>query len=136
VLTPLADVVRGEAGYLDWPTSFASPCLRPFAIHRGVAEVPGYRIMADTQQREVGDNWGFPSTGGPLAWIDQTARERVVPTYLQGQWDWDWGQLRLMEPYVPGAGSPDVTRGTRTMWGWTNPGPAGPAPPNPPTDRD
>ncbi|MEK6443530.1 arabinosyltransferase domain-containing protein [Pseudonocardia sp. T1-2H] len=136
VLTPLTDVVRGEAGYLDWPTSFASPCLRPFAIHRGVAEVPGYRIMADTQQREVGDNWGFPSTGGPLAWIDQTARERVVPTYLQGQWDWDWGQLRLMEPYVPGAGSPDVTRGTRTMWGWANPGPAGPAPPNPPTDRE
>ncbi|MCW0215643.1 MAG: arabinosyltransferase domain-containing protein [Pseudonocardia sp.] len=136
VLTPLTDVVAGRSGDLDWPTSFASPCLRPFAIHRGVAEVPAYRILADTQQREVGDGWGAPSTGGPLAWIDQTARERVVPTYLRGDWGWDWGQLRLMEPYAPGAGAPDVTEGTRTMWGWTNPGATGAAPEDPPADRE
>lgn len=133
-LTPLTDVVAGKAGYLDWPTSFPSPCLRPYGIHRGVAEQPAYRILADTQQREVGDNWGAPSTGGPQGWIDQIAVERVVPTYLQGAWDFDWGQLRMLDPYAP-AGAPDVERGTRTMWGWQQEGTIGDAPADPPLDR-
>lgn len=134
VLTPLPDVVAGTVGYLDWPTSFPSPCLRPYGIHRGVAEMPAYRILADTQQREVGDNWGWPSTGGPQGWISQIAVQRVLPTYLQGAWDFDWGQLRMLEPYVA-AGPPDVERGTRTMWGWEQVGTIGEAPADPPLDR-
>jgi arabinosyltransferase C len=134
-LTPLTTVTAGMAGYTDWPTAFPSPCLRPFGVHRGVAEMPGYRILADTQQREVGDNWGFPSTGGPQAWLDQVARQRVLPTYLQGQWDFDWGQLRLLEPWSPTAGGPDVERDTRTTWGWQKVGEMGEAPSDPPLDR-
>ncbi|GAA4544507.1 arabinosyltransferase domain-containing protein [Pseudonocardia xishanensis] len=134
VLTPLPDVVAGTVGYLDWPTPFPSPCLRPFGIERGVAELPAYRILADTQQREVGDNWGFPSTGGPQGWISQVAEQRLLPTYLQGAWDFDWGQLRMLDPYVP-AGAPDVARDTRTMWGWQQVGTIGEAPADPPLDR-
>jgi arabinosyltransferase C len=134
-LVPLTAVTAGMAGYTDWPTAFPSPCLRPFGIHRGVAEMPGYRILADPQQREVGDNWGHPSTGGPQGWIDQVARQRVVPTYLQGQWDFDWGQLRMLEPWSPTPGGPDLEWGTRTMWGWQKVGELGEAPVDPPLDR-
>jgi arabinosyltransferase C len=133
-LTPLTTLVGDSPGYLDWPTAFPSPCLRPYGIHRGVAETPTYRILADTQQREVGDNWGWPSTGGPQGWIDPLARQRLLPTYLQGAWDFDWGQLRMLEPYAPG-GAPDVTPGTRTMWGWEQVGTIGDAPEDPPPDR-
>ncbi|GAA1872519.1 arabinosyltransferase domain-containing protein [Pseudonocardia ailaonensis] len=133
-LTPLTQVVAGTTGYLDWPTAFPSPCLQPFGIHRGVAELPGYRILADPQQRAVGDAWGSPSTGGPQGWMDQLVRQRVLPTYLQGQWDFDWGQLRMLEPYAP-AGAPDVEKGLRTMWGWQQEGPIGGPPTDPPLDR-
>jgi arabinosyltransferase C len=121
-------VVGGSSGYLDWPVSFEHPCLRPFDIVDGVAELPGYRMLADPQQREVGDNWSLPPTGGPLAWISVAAEQRVVPTYLAGEWGRDWGQLRMLAPYAPNAGRPDVSRGTTEMWGWQDPGPIGDPP--------
>ncbi|MFP5068841.1 arabinosyltransferase domain-containing protein [Pseudonocardia nantongensis] len=129
--TPLTELVGNSPGYLDWPTAFTSPCLRRFDVTRGIGEVPAYRILGDQQMRSVGDGWGFPSTGGPLGWINQVAAQRYVPTYLPGAWDYDWGQFRLFEPYAPQARPADVQRGDRTMWGWEQVVETGPAPSDP-----
>ncbi|MBC8093002.1 MAG: hypothetical protein H7Y15_13895, partial [Pseudonocardia sp.] len=43
--------------------------------------------------------------------------------------DRDWGELRTVDLYEPGAGSPDRVSGTRTDWGWYTPGPQGEPPP-------
>ncbi|WP_051232153.1 arabinosyltransferase domain-containing protein [Pseudonocardia asaccharolytica] len=130
LLTPMTELMAGSAGALDWPVPLASPCLRPFGIDRGVAELPRYRVLADQQQREVGDDWSSASAGGPLGWIQQTTQQRLVPTYLEGEWDRDWGQLRLLQPYAPDAGRPDVVEGTETVWGWQQAGPIGAPPPD------
>ncbi|MFC5996216.1 arabinosyltransferase domain-containing protein [Pseudonocardia hispaniensis] len=134
-LTPMTRLVAGSAGALDWPVPIASPCLRPFAIDRGVAELPGYRLLADQQQRKVGDEWSSASTGGPLGWILASAQQQLVPTYLPGAWDWDWGQLRLLHPYSPDTGRPEVTEGTETVWGWQKTGPIGDPPERVPENR-
>ncbi|MFD1527968.1 arabinosyltransferase domain-containing protein [Pseudonocardia aurantiaca] len=128
-LTPLLDVVGSAPGYLDWPVAFPHPCLRSFPIHDGVAEMPAYRVLADPQQRGVGENWSAPPSGGPLAWLTVVARQRVVPTYLDGQWGRDWGQLRLVEPYAPAARPADLQTGRELVWGWNQAAQIGAPPP-------
>ncbi|OLL75220.1 hypothetical protein Ae168Ps1_3620c [Pseudonocardia sp. Ae168_Ps1] len=130
-LTPLTDVVGGRPGYLDWPTAFVHPCLRRFDVNAGIADVPAYRLLADTQQRSVGDEWGAASGGGPRGWTALLGAERVLPTYLPGQWDFDWGQFRVYEPYSPQATQALTERGTRTMWGWEQVARIGDAPGDP-----
>lgn len=130
-LTPLTEVVAGEPGYLDWATSFVHPCLERFGVHRGIADVPGYRMLADLQQRAVADDWGRASNGGPQGWLVHIGAQRYVPTYLPGAWGFDWGQIRLIDPYAPRAVPAPTEYGTRTMWGWEQVGQAGPAPANP-----
>lgn len=130
-LTPLLDVVGSTPGYLDWPVAFPNPCLRPFGITDGIAEMPRFRLLADPQQRGVGQDWSAPGAGGPLAWITVAARQRVVATYLEGDWGRDWGQLRLIEPYTPAAGRPDLETGHTLLWGWNGPGPIGDPPAGP-----
>ncbi|BBF98969.1 MULTISPECIES: arabinosyltransferase domain-containing protein [Pseudonocardia] len=131
-LTPLTDVVGGRPGYLDWPTAFVHPCLRRFDVNGGIADVPAFRLLADTQQRSVGDEWGAASGGGPRGWTALVGAERVLPTYLPGEWDFDWGQFRIYEPYTPQSVPAPVERGERTMWGWQQVGGIGAAPGDPP----
>jgi arabinosyltransferase C len=128
-LTPLLDVVGRSAGYLDWPVAFPHPCLRSFPVVDGVAELPAFRLLADPQQRGVGEDWSATPSGGPLAWLTLVARQHVVPTYLEGQWGRDWGQLRLVEPYSAAARPAQLQTGEVTMWGWTDPAPMGAPPP-------
>ncbi|MET0191569.1 MAG: arabinosyltransferase domain-containing protein, partial [Pseudonocardia sediminis] len=130
-LTPLTTLAGDRPGHLDWPTAFTSPCLRRFDVTDGIAEVPAYRLLGDTEMRDVGDDWGQPATGGPLAWMSVVAAQRVLPVYLPGAWDFDPGQVRLVEPYTPGTAAPDVVTGRRTLWGATAQPPAGATPPNP-----
>ncbi|MFP5021060.1 arabinosyltransferase domain-containing protein [Pseudonocardia phyllosphaerae] len=131
-LTPLTDLTAGKAGYLDWPTAFVHPCLKRFEVNRNIGEQPSFRLLADPQQRSVGDGWGMPKGGGPQGWINLISAQRVVPTYLPGAWDYDWGQFRTYEPYVPDAVTAPRVDGTRTMWGWQRVGQAGDSPPDPP----
>ncbi|ANY06619.1 arabinosyltransferase domain-containing protein [Pseudonocardia sp. HH130630-07] len=130
-LTPLTEVVAGEPGYLDWATSFVHPCLTRFGVHRGIADVPAFRMLADPQQRTVADEWGRGSNGGPQGWLTHVGAQRYVPTYLPGSWDFDWGQIRLVDPYDPRAVPATAEHGSRTMWGWQQVGEAGAAPGNP-----
>lgn len=132
VLTPMTQLAQGKAGFLDYTVAFTSPCLQRFDINAGIAETPAYRFLGDTQLRAVGDSWSFGSAGGPLGWMSQIAAQRVLPLYLPGAWDFDAGQFRRVEPYTPDAARPEVVRGTRTMWGWSQVGQAG-APPGDPS---
>jgi arabinosyltransferase C len=132
-LTPMLDLIGDQPGFLDWPVPLPHPCLRQFEISDGIAEMPRYRMLADPQQRAVGDMWSAPPSGGPLAWITVVAEQRVLPTYLEGDWGRDWGQLRLITPYAPTAASPEVRTGNETRWGWTEAGPIGEPPAGRPT---
>ncbi|MEJ8278755.1 arabinosyltransferase domain-containing protein [Pseudonocardia spirodelae] len=124
-LTPLTALAAGRTTYLDWATSFVHPCLQRFGVHRGIADVPAFRMLADPQQRTVADEWGRSRSGGPQGWLVRTGAQRFVPSYLPGEWDFDWGQIRLVEPYDPRAVPAPVQDGTRTMWGWQQVGRAG-----------
>ncbi|MDN5749273.1 MAG: arabinosyltransferase domain-containing protein, partial [Pseudonocardia sp.] len=93
-LAPLTEAVGDEPTLVDWPVGFANPCVRPFAVVDGVAEVPTYRLLADEQLRGLGDAWSAASAGGPLAWRDLVGREGPVPAYLDGEPERDWGELR------------------------------------------
>lgn len=130
-LTPLTEVAAGQPGYLDWATSFVHPCLERFGVHRGIADVPAFRMLADIQQRTVADEWGRASNGGPQGWLTHVGAQRYVPTYLPGAWDFDWGQIRLVDRYAPRAVPAPAEYGERTMWGWQQVGEAGSPPPNP-----
>jgi arabinosyltransferase C len=90
-------------------------------------------LLADPQQRANGGDWSSASAGGPLAWIRVVGRQRVVPLYLQGQWDRDPGQLRLLLPWSPATGAPDVVTGSEERWGWEDQGPTGAPPAGRPT---
>jgi arabinosyltransferase C len=114
---------------VDWPVAFANPCVRPFAVVDGVAEVPTHRLLADEQLRGLGDSWSAAAAGGPLAWVELIGTEEPVPAYLSGEPGRDWGQLRRIDLYEPAAGAPDRVAGTQTRWGWYSPGPQGAPPP-------
>ncbi len=130
-LTPLTTIAARGTAYLDWATSFVHPCVQRFGVHRGIADVPVFRMLADPQQRTVADEWGRSRFGGPQGWLLRTAAQRYVPTYLPGAWDFDWGQVRLVEPYDPRAVPAPVQEGDRTLWGWQQVGQAGAPSPDP-----
>jgi arabinosyltransferase C len=133
-LVPLTEVLRNDPGYLEWPVQFASPCLRPFEVRDGIAEVARYRLIADASQlRPGGVNWSSGNAGGPLGWIGVLERRTVVPTYLEGQPQRDWGVVERLDPYTPDAAAPSVTHGQRTVWGNFTPGPIGDPPPGTPS---
>ncbi|MEJ2863385.1 arabinosyltransferase domain-containing protein [Actinomycetospora flava] len=134
-LVPLTEILGPEnPGYLEWPVQFASPCLRPFDVRDGIAEVARYRLIADASQlRPGGVNWSSANAGGPLGWIEILERRTELPTYLQGQPWRDWGIVERLDPYVPDAAAPTVTHGQRTVWGTFTPGPIGDPPPGTPS---
>ena len=133
-LVPLTAVAGNGPGFLEWPVQFASPCLRPFDVRDGIAEVPGYRLIADPGQfREGGESWSEGSAGGPLGWIDVLERPVDVPSYLRGQESRDWGTFQRLEPYAPTTVAPTVVHGERELWGATTQGRIGDPPPGVPS---
>ena len=134
-LVPLTEILGPEnPGYLEWPVQFASPCLRPFEVRDGIAEVARYRLIADASQlRPGGVNWSSSNAGGPLGWIEILERRTELPTYLEGQPQRDWGIVERLDPYTPNAAAPVVTRGERTISGTFTPGPIGDPPPGTPS---
>ncbi|WP_300013442.1 arabinosyltransferase domain-containing protein [Pseudonocardia sp.] len=124
----LTEVLGDSPVLVDWPVPFANPCVRPFAVVDGVAEVPTHRLLADEQLRPLGDIWSAAAAGGPLAWVELIGDQEPVPSYLAGEPDRDWGELRRIDLYEPGAGSPERITGTQTRWGWYSPGPQGEPP--------
>jgi arabinosyltransferase C len=123
-LTPMTALVSPTVPvFLDWPVGFVHPCVRPFAIRDGIAELPRYRLLPDETLATYSKNWSAQDAGGPIGWLQIVATEQEVPTYLEENWDTDWGKLTVIEPRVQGAEPPTVTSGTAVRSGWWSPGP-------------
>lgn len=123
-LRPMTELVSPTVPvFLDWPVGFVHPCVRPFAVHDGVVEVPRYRLLPDEMLGSWSENWSSQQAGGPIGWLEILATEQEVPTYLAGDWDTDWGKLTVIEPRVPAAEPPIVASGTAVRSGWWSPGP-------------
>ena len=103
--------------------ALAFPCQRPFVHNGGVAEIPGYRILADRESSSAANWWQSSGGGGPLLWTTQTVEAVTVPTYLDHDWSRDWGSLQRFEPLDPSATPAQLLRGSEVRWGWTTPGP-------------
>jgi arabinosyltransferase C len=124
VLSSLTDLVAPTPPvFLDWPVGFVHPCVRPFAIHNGIAEVPQYRLLPNDLLADYSKTWSAKDAGGPLGWLQILATQQEVPTYLKENWDTDWGKLMVIEPRVPAAEAPTVQTGTAVRSGWWSPGP-------------
>lgn len=124
VLTSLTDLVAPTPPvFLDWPVGFVHPCVRPFAIRNGIAEIPQYRLLPDKMLANDSKSWSAADAGGPLGWLQILATQQEVPTYLKENWDTDWGKLMVIQPRVPDAEAPALESGTAVRTGWWSPGP-------------
>ena len=124
VLSSLTDLVAPTPPvFLDWPVGFVHPCVRPFAIRNGIAEVPQYRLLPNELLADYSKTWSSRDAGGPIGWLQILATQQEVPTYLKENWDTDWGKLMVIQPRVPAAEAPIVRTGTAVRSGWWSPGP-------------
>ena len=107
----------------DWAVAFHVPCVRPFEEFAGVHELPEYRILPDRGLAAVTDNWQGWDGGGPLGFIELTEEGETVPTYLENDWDRDWGSLVRYTPLVPDAEPAEIDFGEVTRSGLWDGGP-------------
>ncbi|MFD4369891.1 arabinosyltransferase domain-containing protein [Rhodococcus sp. NPDC058521] len=119
----LDDVVGSDSPVLlDWAVGLQFPCQRPFNHRNGIAEVPEYRILPDRAGAVSTNLWEDHSGGGPLGWIEMLLNSRTIPSYLENDWDRDWGEIEQYSPKDPGAVPADPTTGTAVRSGTWNPG--------------
>ncbi|MCD5419334.1 arabinosyltransferase [Rhodococcus sp. 852002-51564_SCH6189132-a] len=119
----LQEVVGSDAPVLiDWSVGLAFPCQRPFGHRNGVAEVPEYRILPDRVGADATNGWQDDIGGGPLGWIPLLLNAEAVPTYLNHDWDRDWGSLEQYRPIDPDASPAEVTTDVTTRSGLWSPG--------------
>jgi arabinosyltransferase C len=124
VLSSLTDLVAPTPPvFMDWPVGFVHPCVRPFALRNGIAEIPQYRLVPDKMLADQSKAWSSADAGGPLGWLQILATQQEVPTYLKENWDTDWGKLMVIQPRVPDAEAPELKTGTAVRAGWWSPGP-------------
>ncbi|HEY6422229.1 MAG TPA: arabinosyltransferase domain-containing protein [Pseudonocardiaceae bacterium] len=124
VLSSMTDLVAPTPPvFMDWPVGFVHPCVRPFAIRNGIAEVPQYRLLPNEMLADYSKNWSARDAGGPIGWLQILATEQEVPSYLKENWDTDWGKLMVIVPRVPDAEPPSLKTGTAVRSGWWSPGP-------------
>ena len=111
---------------LDWAVSLQFPCQRPFSHYAGVAELPAFRILPDRPLAVTATStWMSYEAGGPLGWVETAERARTIPSYLQDDWNRDWGSIEAYTPlgtYQEEPPTPaEVTLGTQTRSGWWSP---------------
>ena len=108
----------------DWAVAFHTPCLRPFDEYAGIHELPEYRVLPDRGLAVSSTNtWQAWDGGGPLGFIELLLEGETVPTYLEHDWDRDWGSLVRYEALVPGARTATVEHGEAVRSGLWNGGP-------------
>ncbi|WP_425332389.1 arabinosyltransferase domain-containing protein [Rhodococcus globerulus] len=108
---------------MDWAVGLAFPCQRPVDHLYGVAEVPDWRILPDRIGAESTNAWQDHYGGGPLGWTSELLAARTLPTYLDNDWDRDWGSLEQYTPLDPAAEPAQIDVTTETRSGTWTPGP-------------
>ncbi len=108
----------------DWAVAFHVPCMRPFDEYAGIHELPEYRILPDRGLAVSSTNtWQAWDGGGPIGFIELLLEGETVPTYLEHDWDRDWGSLVRYTPLVPEAREATVEHGEAVRSGLWNGGP-------------
>ena len=128
-LTKMTDYLGRAPAFVDWPAAFVHPCLQLPGIHGGIAQLPAFRVAAGADVSGIGLGWSSAKAGGPFGWMNVTATERTIPTYLKDDLHRDWGSLHAVEPYEPGALPPEmaIERHQEIHWGTWTPGPLSPS---------
>jgi len=111
---------------MDIATAANFPCQRPFSEHLGVAELPEYRIQPDHKQTSASSNlWQASKSGGPFLFTQALQWTSTIPTYLNGDWYRDWGQVEQYHRwYAPDiAPNAAIQQGVTTVYGWSRQGP-------------
>lgn len=127
-LKSLNEVIGSEQpGLLDWSAAFQFPCQRSYDHRLGVAEVPTFRISPDHEARRahspVMDYYG----GGSVGLTEMTVNATELPTYLENDWQRDWGVLDTLEAPPAGDGTlpkpAEIEESETTELGTYYPGP-------------
>jgi arabinosyltransferase A len=111
---------------MDIATAANFPCQRPFSEHLGVAELPEYRIEPDHKQTSASSNlWQASKSGGPFLFTQALQWTSTIPTYLNGDWYRDWGQVEQYHRWFPQDIAPNaqIQQGVATVYGWSRQGP-------------
>ena len=96
----LNDYVGSEAPtLLDWTIAFQFPCQKPYDHWAGVAEAAEFRISPDHDVRSNHTPVMDYSGGGSYGLVQMTSQAEEVPTYLQDDWQRDWGVLDKLTPF-------------------------------------
>lgn len=124
-LVTMQELVGETAPVLpDWAVAFHVPCLRPFDEYAGIHELPEYRVLPDRGLAVSSTNtWQAWDGGGPVGFIELLLEGETVPTYLEHDWDRDWGSLVRYAPLVPEATTATVEHGETVRSGLWNGGP-------------
>lgn len=93
---------------LDWAVGLNFPCQNPMPTRAGVAQTPNYRVLPGRNGASITSTWQNHEGGGPLGWTQLMLDSRVIPSYLDGDWDRDWGSLEQYAPLDPGTTPAEV----------------------------
>lgn len=127
-LVNMNDVVGPDTpALIDWATPLQYPCQRPYNHWAGVAEIPEFQISPDHSAKKdhspVQDYYG----GGAGGLVQMTTIGEEMPTYLQGDWQRDWGVLTRLTPFPSSTGElpkpVELTTETHTRSGLWSVGP-------------
>ncbi|WP_107655175.1 arabinosyltransferase domain-containing protein [Nocardia suismassiliense] len=107
---------------LDWEVVLNFPCQNLVPTHAGVGDLPTYRILPDRNGATITNLWQDHNGGGPLGWTQLLFTARALPTYLDQDWDRDWGSIEQYLPLDPNAQPAKVTIDETQRWGTWTPG--------------
>lgn len=114
-------------GLLDWSVAFQFPCQRSYDHYAGVAEVAEYRVSPDHGGRRSHSGVMDYLGGGSVGLTEMTSQATELPTYLDGDWQRDWGVFDRLETFPNAEGDrpkpAELDESTSTESGFYYPGP-------------
>jgi arabinosyltransferase C len=122
-LTRMIDLIGSQPVYMHWLVGFVHPCLRPFNVSNGVAEMPAYVISGLTGDLPGAVGWAAGEAGGPNGWLELAADQPELPAYMENDWSRDWGHIYRVVPFEPGEKPAEITTGEQVHSGMWSPGP-------------
>ncbi|MFC4376034.1 arabinosyltransferase domain-containing protein [Nocardia halotolerans] len=108
---------------LDWAVGLHFPCQNHLPTYNGVSVLPEYRILPDRNGATITNLWQGHDGGGPLGWTQLLFTARTLPTYLNNDWDRDWGSIEQYLPLDNTATPARIHKTPTTHWGTWTPGP-------------
>ncbi|MGV9408479.1 arabinosyltransferase domain-containing protein [Nocardia sp. NPDC003693] len=119
--TTLNNLVGPDAPVLlDWAVGLHFPCQNLVPTRAGVAGLPEYRILPDRNGATITNLWQGHDGGGPLGWTQLLFTSRALPSYLNDDWDRDWGSIERYLPLDPNARPAQVSvEGVQRSGMWT-----------------